>query len=265
MTMAESTVAPGMPRGDPDLSSPVRAAEGLRRMASGRIKLWEDARFVLVDVPLDAKNARRILPPGMWLDRSARATLFIVNYTKTSLTVPYREAALLIRVGTLLGRGVHCAWMVVDDDTALIYGRELLGYPKKLAEIRFEESQEGVEASVARRGGRLVSVQARRGAAEVRPEPVMGRKTFNVGGLGQATALNPVWMFRPREVIREAHAAQASLELFPSDWDPIERLVSGPALSARLAVIDIVGSSYMVPVGFAGPGWFTRTAAMRYR
>jgi len=254
-----------MPRGDPDLSSPLRAAEGLRRMAAGRIKLWENAHFLLVDLPLDRRQARAILPLGMWLDQPPRATLFIADYTKTSFTVPYHEAALLIRVGTPLGRGVHCPWMVVDDDTALIYGRELLGYPKKLAEIRFEESETGIEASVARRGVRIVSVTARRGAAEVRPAPVMGRKSFNVGGLGQATGLNPVWAFRPREVIHQSHAAQASIELLPSDYDPIESLVSGPALSARMAVIDITGSPYLVPVGVAGPRWFSRTAAMRYR
>ncbi len=263
--MPERTSTTGMPRGEPDLTSPVRAALGLGRMARGRIKLWENARFVLVDLPLDRKETRRILPPGLWLDEPARATLFIANYTKTSFTVPYREAALLIQVDTLLGRGVHCAWMVVDDDTALIYGRELLGYPKKLAEISFEEGEQGVKASVSRRGGPVVSVQAVRGAVEVNPEPVMGRKAFNVGGLGQATALNPLWMFKPREIIHQSHAARASIELYPSDWDPIERLVSGPQLSARLAVIDIVGSSYMIPVGVAGPRWFTRTADMRYR
>jgi len=78
-----------MPRGEPDLSSPLRAARGLGQIARGRIKLWENARFVLVDLPLDRKESRRILPPGMWLDEPARATLFIANYPQTSFTVPY--------------------------------------------------------------------------------------------------------------------------------------------------------------------------------
>src|SRR6056297_2428422 len=102
-------------------------------MAKGT-KLWVNARFVLADVPVDRKTTNKILPLGMRVGPETKATLFIVDYTKTPFTVPYHEAALLIHVKTPLGKGLHCPWMVVDDDTALIYGREILGYPKKAAQ-----------------------------------------------------------------------------------------------------------------------------------
>lgn len=254
-----------MLRGEPDISSLSGLAKDLLRMFMGRIKLWENARLVMVDVPLDRERAKAILPRAVWLIEPARATLIVANYTKTSFTVAYQEAAILIPVGTLYGRGVHCPWMVVNDDTALIYGREFLGYPKKLAEITFDENESGVKASVARRGIRVMSIEAERGAIEANPEPVASMKVFNVGGLGQSGPLNPVWMFKPREVIHEAYTAQASVELVASQWDPIAHLVSGPAVSARIAVVDIIGSTYLVPVGFAGLQWFTKTADMRYR
>jgi len=253
------------PPGDPDLSSPGLAAEGFFRMLRGRVKLWENARFALVDVPLDPAAVSSILPLGMWLAKPARATLFIADYTKTSFTVPYKEAAVLVHVRTPLGTGLHCPWMVVDDDTALIYGRELLGYPKKLAQLTFEESDTMIRASVTRRGVRVLNLELRKGEPEEKPRPVIARKMFNVGGIGNATAFAPVWLSYARERVHEARGASARVSIGDSIYDPLTRLVRGEPVSARSAVIDILGMYCLLPVGLAGLRWFTRTAALRYR
>ncbi len=228
-------------------------------------KLWENARFVLADVPLNAAEARKIMPLGIKLVEPASGILFIADYTKTSFTIPYKEAALLVRVRTLFGDGLHCCWMVVDDDTALIYGRELLGYPKKLAEITFEENGDLINASVTRRGIRAMAMEAERGASQPAPPPVFDLKTFNAGGLGQHFAVNPVWLLRPVEEIHASYEARVSLTLADSEFDPIARLVSGSPIAGRLAVTDILGTKYMCPVGITGLRWFSRTFNMRYR
>jgi acetoacetate decarboxylase len=240
----------------------------LRRLAeplSGKVKLWENARFVLVDVPLDRKEAARLLPCGMRLREPPTATLFISNYTKTSFTVPYHEAAVLIHVRTLLGSGIHCPWMIVDDDTALIYGRELLGYPKKLGEFVFEEAGSAVTASVRRRGVEVLSIELERGECQAYPQPVFDRKTFNAGGPGQMFLVQPVWVFRPREEIQESWTAKATVRLQESEYDPIARLVSGEPVRARFVVMDILGAKYNLPAGLAGPRWFAATYDLRYR
>lgn len=228
-------------------------------------KLWENARFILADVPLDPAEARKIMPFGMKPVEPASGILFIADYTKTSFTIPYQEAALLVRVRTIFGEGLHCCWMVVNDDTALIYGRELLGYPKKLADISFEESGVKVSASVIRRGIKVMSLEAERGAAETNPKPVFDIKTFNAGGMGQYFVCNPVWLLRPVEEIHESYEAAVSLALEDAELDPIARLVAGPPTSGRFAVTDILGTRYMFPAGIAGPLWFPRTFNMRYR
>jgi acetoacetate decarboxylase len=237
----------------------------LGRVLRGKANLWENARFVLAQVPLDRGELKKILPCGLWPADPAVGTLFIVNYTKTSFTAPYKESGLLINVRTLLGSGVHCCWMVVDDDTALIYGRELLGYPKKMAEIAFEEKDNHVSASVSRRGIKLLSMDAEKGPAQSPAPPIFDRKTFNASGMGQLFLLNPVWMFRPREVIKESYSAAVSINLAESEYDPISKLISGPAISGRIAVSDIPGSYYQVPVGIAGPKFFANTFFMRFR
>ena len=87
-------------------------------------KMWENARFIVADIPIDKTKAKKILPVGMGLYSPPKATIFISDYTKTSFTVPYHEAAFLIHVRTPVGKGLHCCWMIVDDDTALIYGSQ---------------------------------------------------------------------------------------------------------------------------------------------
>jgi hypothetical protein len=141
----------------------------------------------------------------------------VPSYPKTAFSVGYREAAVLVHVRTPFGRGRHCCWMVVDDDTTLILGRELLGYPKKLARIDYEESAEGVRAGVTRRGKAVLTLAARRGLRQPHPEPVFDCRTFNIGGIGQMFMLQPVWMFRPRESLHNSYDAQVSIAIADSE------------------------------------------------
>jgi len=229
------------------------------------ITLWENARFLMADVPLDPKEVKRILPWGIKPSDPPIATLFICNYPKTAFTVPYKESAVLIHVRTLLGEGLHCCWMPVDDDTALIYGRELLGFPKKMADIVYEEEGDHVSASVTRRGVTVLSMEGRRGAAQNDPPPVFNVKIFNAGGLGQYFAINPIWLFKPNEKIHESYDAEVTVSLNMSDYDPIARMVAGEPIRGRMAVIDILSGSYIIPVGLTGYRMFVNTFNMRFR
>jgi acetoacetate decarboxylase len=228
-------------------------------------KLWEDAHFLLADVPLHRDAVKKILPMGLQPSDPPLATLFICDYKKTAFTVPYKESAVLIHVRSLFGEGYHCCWMPVNDDTAMIYGRELLGYPKKMADIVFEEDGDSINASVTRRGVKVLSMQGKRGATQSDPPPIFNVKTFNVGGLGQFMALNLIWLFRPTENIYESYEAEVSVTVAESEYDPIAQLVAGDAIRGRMAVIDIPGAPYLVPVGLTGIPWSNRTFFMRYR
>lgn len=226
--------------------------------------LWENARLMIADIPLDREKAGRLLPLGMRLGEKPRGTVFIADYTKTSFTVPYREAALLIHVRTPFGRGVHCPWMVVDDDTALAYGREMLGYPKKMAGFTFSEKGGHVHATVTRRNIGILSFKLTLGPPQSSPGPVFDIKTFNVGGPGQFFYVNPIWLFRARERIQESYEARPSLAVTPSVYDPLAGLVSGEPFNARFVVMDILGGGYFLPVGMAGPLWLGHVHTMRF-
>lgn len=239
----------------------------IRKNRKERRNTWDKARFVLADVPLDYRAATGILPWGMRPSDPPMATLFICDYSTVAFPLfPYHESALLVHVRTPLGAGRHCCWIAVDDDTALVLGRELLGYPKKMGVFAFDEKKSVIDASVRRRGITVMSMKAIRGERELSPKPVFNYKTFHVGGLGQLLAVNPIWMFRPREIIHEYYRADVELTLRDSGFDPIARLVAGKVVNGRIVVMDIPGDSpYMLPVGMAGPGWFGRTFNMRFR
>ncbi len=231
----------------------------------GKSNLWENARFLTAEIPLDKENTQKILPIGMRLSNPPRGFLFIVDYKEPSFTVPYKEAALIIHVKTPFGKGIHCPWMVVDDDTAMAFGRELLGYPKKMADISFEEDGKNIRARVSRRGISVLEMSGVCNADIESPPPVLDLKTFNVGGLGQFFFSNPIWFFRPKEHIHSSREAAVNVSMEESEFDPIARYISGNPISGRFSVLDIQGTKYYLPVGMTGPIFFGRTFFMRFK
>lgn len=227
---------------------------------------WKDAKLVLIDVPLDRTATDKILPFGLCLTDPPTGTIILADYPIFPYGEPYHEAIMMIHVKTLFGKGIHCAWILVDSDIALVSGREFLGYPKKMGQFTFSDQDGTISASVARRGVKLIDVKATRGAPEKNPAPVFAQKTFNLGGPGQWVAFSPLLLFKPTEDIHEAYAAEADLTLNDSTFDPIAKLVAGKPVSARIVRMDITGSSYYLPVGFTGGrGWLRNTFDMRFR
>lgn len=245
--------------------SPLEVLKFFGESFFGEENLWDNAHFILADVPLDKEEAKKILPRGLRLDDPPAATLFIADYKKNSFTEPYKEAAVLVHVRSALGRGVHCPWMIVDDDTALIHGRELLGFPKKMGEFIFEEDDEHIKASITRRGVTVLEIEGTRGQAQDPAPPVLGRKIFNTGGPGQLYLLNPLWLFHPTEVIHESYTADVKVTVRDSEHDPIARFVTGEAVSGRMVVMDIPGGKYHFPVNLGGMMHFGKTFLMRFK
>lgn len=229
-------------------------------------ELWIDSRMITADVALAGDQVKKILPLGMWLTEKPTGSFFIVDYRQPNFTAPYREAALLVHVKTLFGRGLHCVWMTVDDDTAMIYGRELLGYPKKMANMKFEQEKSTISASVTRRGTTVLAMHGRKKDIQSNPLPVFDKKMFNVGGLGNLLLLQTIWMSRSCERITESCDAEVELSLLPSKSDPLLDLVESSSTShGRIVMFDIIRGKYLFPVGLAGPLWFARTRMLRMR
>jgi acetoacetate decarboxylase len=184
---------------------------------------------------------------------------------KNSFTVPYRETAMLIHVRTPFGTGVHCPWMIVDDDSAMIYGRDQLAYPKKMGEFLFDESESNIKASINRRGIDILKMDVTKGKPEENPGPVFAQKFFNVQTPGILYLFYPIILFRAKEKITESFQADIKLTVNESPVDPIARLIDGDPISGRMVVMDITGGAYLLPVGFASIYWFVMNHRLRYQ
>ena len=201
---------------------------------------WTNARVLAVDVEVDADAAQALLPPPLEASDPPRATVFCADYPEGIFGIVYREAAVLIHCRDEHGAAVHCAWIMVDDDTALIQGRELLGFPKKMADFTWTEKGHDVVGTVTRKGVELMRMEARLGADEPSPPPLFGRRFVNA--MGSVVAGMQTVDFTPAETYRSSRVAEVTVKLASSIWDPgIGELNPRVLGSGVFAVIDFGG------------------------
>ena len=223
------------------------AARKLWGLANIGGPMYSGAVFFAARVALDERAARAWLPPGLSLAEPATATVFAAHFPKTSFGSVYDEAGIFFHVRRRLRSAVFCPWIVVTDDVALTVGRELLGYPKKLAriELTMGGGKEGsvVHAEVERRGKTVMRLHGRVGDRVSDAPPMLGQRFLNVRG-SLAIGGQRLITFRPRERIVEARRASAQLEIEPhagheADRDPLAELGLGPVLGAHLYRVDV--------------------------
>lgn len=114
---------------------------------------WRDAVVLAATVKIDRAAADAWLPkPVLNVSDVDEAILFVAWYRDSFCCGSYHEAALLLKVVVDGRRALHCPWMLVDSDVALIAGREILGFPKKMGEFEFEVTPPTVPVSPASNG-----------------------------------------------------------------------------------------------------------------
>jgi acetoacetate decarboxylase len=123
---------------------------------------YRDARSLSVLFETDTDAAADLLPEGLDLPLPAVATMFIGHYPFSTFG-PYHEAIL----------GISCLWqgqpalympqLATTTTPPLAAGREIWGYPKKIAHIDLLEQDEMLVGILERpKGTRLVTAMMRR-------------------------------------------------------------------------------------------------------
>ncbi|KZM68202.1 acetoacetate decarboxylase family protein [Nocardia terpenica] len=236
---------------EPDSRTSGRAiGTDLRRLLSlgdPRGSLYRDAHYFTATVEIDPNRMRQWLPAGIRLTEPARADLFTAWFPDCNYGSVYHEAGLFVHIKTVQGTGIHCPWMILDDDVALILGRELLGYPKKLGEVDWTLTDTEIRAAATRRGHKLLSMGGRLGEVITDPPPILARPHRNIAGL---SGLFPSWVvgFAPREQVLEVRRIEDfTLEVHGSERDPLDQLGIGRVVEARLHRVDLYGG-WLPPV-----------------
>jgi acetoacetate decarboxylase len=239
---------------------------GLRRLAKLAKRggwMFTDARFVAARVAIDPDVAAEALPFGLRMSRPATATLFVASYPETSFGSIYNEAGLFLHARHFGRDVVHCPWMLVDDDVALIAGRELLGYPKKIGRIDIAIDGDRAEARVERRGAPILELRATFGAPASSPPPMLGRPARNVWG-AMGLSMPRLLSFTPVEQILEAREIELGLTVHEARLDPIARFGFGRVEAAYFYRVNIGGRSLPVPTLPVSPLFPIKNLLLRY-
>ena len=114
----------------------VRSKEEIKK----RYKQYETG-YQLLDVKLVSamftttmEVVEKLLPPPLEPGNTLACTAFVAEYQRTNFIPPYNEAAVFIPCQYKGEAGGYCLAMPVTTDIAMIGGREVYGYPKKIAE-----------------------------------------------------------------------------------------------------------------------------------
>ncbi len=233
--------------------------------------IYRDAHYLVADLELDASAARRFVPWPLRLATPHRAQVFASYFPFTTFGSVYREAGVVFDVMHRRTRAIYCPWMLVDDDVALIAGRELLGYPKKLGEFTWQLGVDGtcdgdardtpIHAVARRRGHTLITMTGTLGHELVTPPPMLGRPHRNVRtSLG--LALPKLIAFTPRERVVSVRHAKFDVAITGSSRDPLHEMGLGRVLAARLHRVDL-GGRLPIPIGLTSPLALARQLLLR--
>jgi acetoacetate decarboxylase len=204
-----------------------------------------DAEVLWAWFETDPEVIRRCLPQGLEPGPQPRAVAFVASYPETNFGISYNEGGLLLACRHRGEQGIYALSMPVDDDTAMIGGRERQGFPKKMAEsITLEREGSRVVGSVTRRGSEILRIEAERsGPAPSTALDLIGPPKPEDGGQNTRVAVNFNYKFfpsadnrafdfvprlirlpvtyRPR---REAETGRASVHLGTTPFDPLGEL-----------------------------------------
>jgi acetoacetate decarboxylase len=120
-----------------------------------------DAEMLTVYFETTTSVVEKLLPPPLEPASAPLGIVFVANYPSTSFRVKYLESALFLRAAFQGDEGSYCLSMPVTDDMAMILGREIFGYPKKIGHIHLQRSGENVEGWTERHGVRFLDIKAR--------------------------------------------------------------------------------------------------------
>jgi acetoacetate decarboxylase len=120
-----------------------------------------DAEVLTVYFETNPEVVEKLLPSPLKPAALPIGAAFVAKYPKTNFGVTYLESALFLLAQHNGEEGAYCLSMPVTNDIALILGREIFGYPKKMAEIGFDREENNIRGWTERHGIRFMEIKAK--------------------------------------------------------------------------------------------------------
>jgi acetoacetate decarboxylase len=138
----------------------VKTKEELDRYFDLAVREFPGARMLGVLYETDPEVIRHVLPPPLEPAPEPWALSFVAHYPVTNLGPGYHEGALFVRCQFQGEAGNYCLSMPIDDEARMHNGRDIYGFPKKLARIGLRREGQVVEGWIERLGQRFVTLKA---------------------------------------------------------------------------------------------------------
>lgn len=138
----------------------VKTQEELDGYFNLSIREFTGAQMLGIMYETEPEIIANVLPPPLQPAAEPWALCFIANYPMTNLGPGYREAALFVRCQYKGEIGNYCLSMPIDNEARMHNGRDIYGFPKKLAKIELKRDGNKLEGWVERSGYRFVTVKA---------------------------------------------------------------------------------------------------------
>jgi acetoacetate decarboxylase len=249
---------------DPDAVAHLRGYSGKSE--------FPGAEMLLAWFETDPAVVERILPNGLSALPDGRGAAFVAHYPETNFDCVYNEGALFVECERHGERGLYCLAMPVDDDMAMIGGREFLGYPKKMAErIALEREGDHVVGSVTRRGTEILRIECDlEGPLSPRDVDGLGKAVTDDEGRAAHRVVSFLYKYFPGpdgrgmdyvpRLIRQptllrprpgARRGQGSVMLRSSVRDPLGEVPVGKVTDTYYGVFD----NTMLPGEVVGRAW----------
>ncbi|MFX1328536.1 MAG: acetoacetate decarboxylase family protein [Promethearchaeota archaeon] len=135
--------------------------DSIRLMANKETADFYDAEVLVVYWETKPEIIARLLPPPLKPFNKPLVSAFIADYPSTNFGVTYKEAALFLTCEFDGVEGGYCLAMPVTNDMAMALGREVLGFPKKIAKIYFNREKREAVGWAERHGTRFIEIKAK--------------------------------------------------------------------------------------------------------
>ena len=137
-----------------------RKEEIIQKKKKLRTTEFKNAEMITVLWETKAEIVEKLLPKPLKPASRPIAFAFIANYSSTNQGVPYYEGALILRCEYNGEQGNYYLAMPVTDDRAMIGGREIFGFPKKMANVKLTRNGKEVYAFSERLGTKNIEIRA---------------------------------------------------------------------------------------------------------
>ncbi len=142
------------------MNSFIKTPSDIKKYSSNPTTFY-DAEIFTVYWETKPEVIKRILPPPLKPAKKPLVHAFIANYPRTNFCPAYKEAALFILADFNGELGTYCLSMPISDGMAMGLGREIYGFPKKMAQIELNADGDIVEGSVSRNGIDFFNIKAK--------------------------------------------------------------------------------------------------------